>query len=217
MYIALGIGLDSSVAVVIDQMRVPFAVILGYFIFGENINKLSAFGIILAILGTVIITGTPNVTNNYLPMWIMLSSSAAWAFYNIQVKNLRDVQMLSFIGWISLFGAPQLFIISAIFEHGQAASLLVFPVASAISLLYMAIFVTIIGHGCWYYLLQKHPISHVVPYSLLTPVFGMAASIIFLKEQLSWHVPLGAILTLVGVATIVVTKKPASLKKLESF
>jgi len=217
MFIALGIGLESSVAVVIDQMRVPFAVVLGYFIFGESINKRSAFGIMLAIIGTFVITGSPNVSNNYLPMWVMLSSSAAWAFYNVQVKNLKDVHMLSFIGWISLFGAPQLFIISAIFEHGQVASLLVSPVESALSLLYMAVFVTIVGHGSWYYLLQKHPINLVVPYSLLTPIFGMAASVVLLNEELSWHIVLGALFTLAGVATIVVTKKPASLKKLESL
>jgi len=217
MFVALGTGLDSSVAVVIDQMRVPFAVVMGYFVFGEIIGKRSAFGIILALIGTFVITGAPNVSNNYFPMWVMISSSAAWAFYNIQVKNLKDVQMLSFIGWISLFGAPQLFIISAIFEHGQVASLLVSPVVSAMSLLYMAIFVTIIGHGSWYYLLQKYPVSHVVPYSLLTPIFGMASSVIFLKEELSWHITLGALFTLVGVATIVITKKPASLKKLESL
>ena len=215
MYMALGYGLDSSVAVVIDQMRVPFAVIFGYFILGEAIGKRVAFGIMIALVGTFIITGAPNVTSNYYPMWMMMGASAAWAFYNIQVKNLKDVHMLSFIGWVSLFGAPQLFIISAIFEHGQMESLLVSPIVTTASLLYMAVFVTIIGHGSWYNLLQKHPVSHVVPYSLLTPIFGMVSGVIFLKEIVTWHLMVGALFTIAGVATIVITGKAASLKKME--
>lgn len=215
MYLALGFGLASSVAVVIDQMRVPFAVIFGYFILGESIGKRAAFGIMIALIGTFIITGAPNVSSNYFAMWMMVGAAAAWAFYNIQVKNLKDVHMLSFIGWISLFGAPQLFIISAIFEHGQIDSLFVAPTIAAASLLYMAVFVTIIGHGSWYYLLQKHPVSQVVPYSLLTPVFGMIAGVVFLHETLTWHIIVGALFTIVGVAIIVTTRKVASLKKIE--
>ncbi len=121
--------------------------------------------------------------------------------------------MLSFIGWISLFGAPQLFIISAIFEHGQYESLFIAPVDTILSLLYMAIFVTIIGHGSWYYLLQKHPVSQVVPYSLLTPIFGMVAGVIFLHEVLTWHIIIGALFTIAGVATIVTTRKIIVFKK----
>jgi O-acetylserine/cysteine efflux transporter len=215
MYMALGFGLDSSVAVVIDQMRVPFAVIFGYFILGESISKKVAFGIMLALIGTFIITGAPNVSDNYYPMWMMIGAAASWAFYNIQVKNLKDVHMLSFIGWVSLFGAPQLFIISAMFESGQVESLFVAPITTTISLIYMAIFVTIIGHGSWYYLLQKHPVSHVVPYSLLTPIFGMVTGVIFLQEALTWQIILGALFTIGGVAIIVTTRRVSNLKKIE--
>jgi O-acetylserine/cysteine efflux transporter len=209
MYMALGYGLDSSVAVIIDQMRVPFAVILGYFILGETIGKRGSFGIMLALIGTFIIAGTPNAINNYYSMWMMIGAAAAWAFYNIQIKNLRNVDMLSFIGWVSLFGTPQLFIISAIFEHGQVDALLAAPKMIYVALFYISIFVTIIGHGSWYYLLQKYPVGKVVPYSLMIPVFGMVAGVIFLKEDLSWHMILGGLFTIMGVATIVTISKEA--------
>src|SRR4051812_5935144 len=54
MFMALGFVLNSSVAVVVDQMRVPFAVTLGYFLFGEAIGKRMAFGIMLALIGTFV-------------------------------------------------------------------------------------------------------------------------------------------------------------------
>lgn len=207
MFMALGFGLDSTVAVVIDQMRVPFAVTLGYFLFGETIGKKMAFGIMLALIGTFIIAGTPNVISNYYSMWMMIGAAAAWAFYNVQVKNLKDVHMLSFIGWIALFGAPQLFIISAIFETGQIEAIFKAPEIVIPALLYIAVFATIIGHGSWYYLLQKNPVSQVVPYSLMIPVFGMLAGAIFLKEAITWHIIIGALFTIGGVATIILTRK----------
>ncbi len=213
MFMGLSMGIDSAVAVVIDQLRVPFVIILGYFMFGETIGRKGAFGIFLALLGTFVITGAPNVSNNYLAMWLMVGGAAAWSFYNIQVKNLKDVHVLSFIGWISLFGAPQLFIISAIFEHGQIESIKNMPILAASSLLYMAVFVTIIGHGSWYWLLQKHPVNQVVPYSLMIPIFGMLAGIIFLHEELTWQLAVGAFLTISGVARIVITKKATVLKE----
>lgn len=207
MYIALGYGLDSSIAVILDQMRVPFAVTLGYFIFGETIGKRGAFGITLALIGTFIIAGTPNALNNYPAMWMMIAAAAAWAFYNIQVKNLQNVDMLSFIGWVSLFGTPQLFLISAIFETGQVEALLAAPKIIYFALFYISIFVTIIGHGSWYYLLQKYPVAKVVPYSLMIPVFGMLAGVILLKEQLSWQIIIGSAFTISGVASIVTIRR----------
>lgn len=209
MFMALGFGLNSSVAVVLDQMRVPFAVTLGYFLFGENIGRKMAFGIMLALIGTFIIAGAPNVMDNYYAMWMMIGAAAAWAFYNVQVKNLKDVDMISFIGWVSLFGAPQLFIISAIFETGQIESMIAAPKILIPSLFYLAVFATIIGHGSWYYLLQKNPVSQVVPYSLMIPVFGMLAGSVLLKEVITWHVIVGAIFTITGVGVIVINRKKA--------
>ncbi len=207
MFMGLSMGIDSSVAVVIDQLRVPFVIILGYFLFGETISKKAASGIVLALIGTLIITGAPNVSNNYLAMLMMVGGAAAWSYYNIQVKNLKDVHVLSFIAWVSLFGAPQLFLISGIFETGQFASMQDAPVMAVASLLYMAVFVTIIGHGSWYYLLQKHPVNQVVPFSLMIPIFGMIAGVVFLKETLTWQLIVGATFTISGVAAIVITKK----------
>jgi O-acetylserine/cysteine efflux transporter len=211
MFAALEHGLDSSVAVVIDQLRVPIAVTLGYFLFGEVLNKSGIFGIVVALLGTFVIVGTPNITENYPAFWMLVFSSTAWAFYNIQVKNLGEVDALSFIGWMSILGAPQLYIISFFIEHNQIALILDAPKMAIVSLLYVSIAATIIAHSCWYYLLKIYPVNLVVPYSLLVPVFGMLAGVAMLDEQMTWQIIVGGALTVIGVA-IVVIKKPRVAK-----
>jgi O-acetylserine/cysteine efflux transporter len=209
MFAALENGLDAAVAVVIDQLRVPFAVALGYFVFGENMGKKGMFGIAVAILGTFVIVGTPNVIDNYAAFWMLVGGSAAWAFYNMQVKNLEKLDVLPFIGWVSLLGAPQLFIISFILEGNQFPLLVAAPPVAIVSLLYVAVAATIIAHGCWYYLLKNYPINRVVPYTLLVPVFGMVAGAVLLDEIMTRQIIVGGILTILGVS-IVVIRKPKS-------
>jgi O-acetylserine/cysteine efflux transporter len=62
---------------------------------------------------------------------------------------------------------------------------------------------TIFAHGCWYYLLQYYPVSQIVPFSLLIPVFGMIASIALLEENITMGVIVGGALTVLGVAIVV--------------
>lgn len=206
MYIALEKGLDSSVAVVIDQLRVPFAVTLGYFLFGEEVGKKGVFGIVVALLGTFVIVGTPNIAQNHFAFWMLVGCSAAWALYNIQVKSLGKMDPISFIGWVSILGTPQLYLISFLLEGNKFPLLLAAPPMAIASLFYVAIGATIIAHGCWYYLLRIYPVNKVVPYSLLIPVFGMVSGILLLSEEITWQVVVGGVLTIIGVSIVVIGK-----------
>lgn len=212
MFSSLEHGLDSTVAVIVDQLRVPFAVTLSYFLFGDKMEKHGIFGIVIALLGTFVIVGTPNIMGNYAAFWMLVAASAAWAYYNTQVKNLEDLDVLSFIGWVSILGVPQLFIISSILEGDQLHLLTQLPPPSVIgSLIYVSIGATILAHGCWYYLLRTYSVNLVVPYSLLVPVFGMSAGVMLLNEALTWQVIVGGILTIIGVA-VVVMKRPKAAR-----
>jgi len=209
LYLALSHGLDVSVAVIMDQMRVPFAALLAYLIFKETVSKNAILGMIVAIIGTAIIVGSPKITNNITALCLSLSASTAWAFYNIQVKNMGKIDTISFIGWISIIGMPFLLAASLIFEHNQWQILINSDLKSVISLLYIALFSTLFAHGMWYYLLKLYKINHIIPYSLLVPFFGTLAGVIMLGEHLTWQVIAGGLFTIGGVA-IIVTAKPKS-------
>jgi O-acetylserine/cysteine efflux transporter len=57
----------------------------------------------------------------------------------------------------------------------------------------------------------------VVPYSLMIPVFGMLAGIVLLKEELSWHIIVGGLFTIAGVATIVTVHKDAIINDIKNI
>ena len=74
------------------------------------------------------------------------------------------------------------------------------------SVVYLGIVMTAIGYGIWYRVLSKHSITQVMPVLLLTPVFTIMTSIVFLGEQPSVDVLVGGVIVIGGVAMIVFSR-----------
>lgn len=211
MFFALQMGLNVNVAVVVDQLRVPFAALVGVLLLREQLSLRSIVGMAVALMGTFVLMETPNVLGNSLAFLLALASALAWAFYNVQVKYLGRMKLFSFIGLISLFGSMQLLLLSGIFEHNQLELVKHMPLPIFGWLMYMVLAATITAHGTWYHLLCKYPINVIAPYTLLVPVFGMIFSMILLHEPMGLNLLSGALLTLAGV-TMIVTRRPTAVK-----
>jgi len=203
MFSGLAYGVDVSVAAIVDQLRIPFAVLFGYFLLKEVIDRYHIIGIVVALLGSLCLIGVPSVLGNFIGFVMVMIGAISWSFYNIQVKNIPLHGALSFIGWMALLGTPQLLILSLLLESNHLSYFSDVPVYAQLSLLYLVFAATIFAHGSWYYLLQYYPVSHIVPFSLLIPVFGVAASVILLGETVTYGVLVGGTLTILGVAIVV--------------
>ncbi len=208
MFGAMRLGLDVSFAIIFDQLRVPFAVILGMFIFNEKIGWRTFAGIAVAIAGTALIAGTPHQGASTLAIIMAMMGGLGWAIYNVQLKQLGQVNALSFIGWISLLGTPQLFLLSWIFEDNQWQVITTATWEPVLAMLFTTIAVTIVAHGSWYYLLTLYPINKVVPYSLLMPFCGILFAVWMLDEHLTWAIMVGGMMTVAGIA-IILWRRPA--------
>ena len=210
MFGAMRLGLDVSVAVVVDQLRVPFAVLFSVFLLNERLGWRSISGIAIAFSGTMLIVGAPNAIGNILAFIISIGAPIGWALYNVRIKQLGNIGgPLGFLTWVALFGIPPLLLLSFCFESGQMDALKTVGWKEVALIAYIGIGVNIISHGVWYYLLARYPISQVTPYSLLVPVFGMVAAIVFLNETLTWQIIFGGLATLLGVG-IVTWRRPAA-------
>jgi O-acetylserine/cysteine efflux transporter len=203
MFAGLARGVDVSVAVIVDQLRIPFAVLFGYLLLHERIHRRDLVGIAVALLGSACLIGVPNVIGNFAGFIMVMVGAISWAFYNILVKHVPMHGAISFIGWMALLGAPQLLLLSLYFESDHVSYFVQMPSIVMASLLYLVFASTIFAHGCWYYLLQYYPVSQIVPFSLLIPVFGMIASIALLEENITMGVIVGGALTVLGVAIVV--------------
>lgn len=201
LYYGLELGLDASLAIIILQLNVPFSIIIARFFLNEPLTIKTLIGIILSLLGVLVVVNTPHLSELYLAAAIILCGTFFYALFNIQNRKFKDVPALSLVCWTNLIAAPHLFIISYFMEGNPFTLLNHITHVTLIALTYSVLVASFLSVALWVYLVQKYPINKVLPYNLISPFFGVSLSMIFLGDKPSWHVYLGGIIILLGIAT----------------
>ena len=101
-----------------------------------------------------------------------------------------------------MFSVLPLLAISAILEPGAMAKL---PSVSWVGwggALYAAFVSSLLGHGLYYLLIQRHPVAQVTPWLLLVPVLAMGLGIAFWGDRPGPRLLLGGAMVLGGVLII---------------
>jgi len=199
-------GLSVGAGIIAVQMHVPFTALLAVYWLKDPMGWRRIFGMIVAFSGLVIVVGNPSVTTHIEAFMLVLAGALCWAIYNIQVKQLK-ILARPFLAWFSLYSAI-LLIVSSLFTETKSFELLTtIPPYSAIgSLIYMAIFTTLIGMGLWSYLIGKYSVHQVTPFTLLAPFFGVISASLMLDEPLGWQIVIGGLLAIIGVGIIVIRR-----------
>jgi O-acetylserine/cysteine efflux transporter len=204
-------GLDASVAAIVVQLEVPFMVLLGVLLLRETAGLRKWIGIAMAFAGVGLIAGEPRVGGAWVSLFMVLAASFIWALGQIMVRSTKGVDGLTMTAWISVFAAPQLLLLSLIFETGQRTSILTATPIDWGAVAYLGLVMTAIGYGLWNSLLRRHPVSAVAPFLLLMPVFSIVGAVIFLGDKLTRNVLLGGLIVLVGVAIILFGRSSSAL------
>lgn len=84
---------------------------------------------------------------------------------------------------------------------GQAAQVTMTSLAWA-SLLLQGLIVSFLSYLAWFWLLRKYLATRLSAFSLLTPVFGVAAGVLLLGDPLDVRFAAGATLVLLGIAVV---------------
>ena len=159
MFLSLHMGLSASVGIVVDQVGVPFAILLAFLFFKEKPDFYEIIGIILAIFGTFFLAGTPNSLGNPIAFILMILAGFFWALYSIELKKFNSKSALALVAWISLFSFFITLAISLIFENNHLQMVKDSSLSNWISLLYTVFLASIIAHGIWGYLMTTQSIK----------------------------------------------------------
>ena len=185
------------------QAAVPFAALLAWIFFGETFGWRRILGIALAFVGLAIISGVPQLGERGDMFFLMVISALCFSIATIQIRKLGNTNFMSINGWVCIFSAPMAILISAVFETGQWNALMTAKTPTILSIFYMGLIASVFGQGLWYRLLPRYQTNQVMPYPLLVPVLSVFFGILFLDEALSWELIVGGIITINGVAVIV--------------
>ena len=198
--------IDVATAAIAIQLQVPFASLLAFVFLKDRLGWRRAAGMAIAFTGVVLIAGEPRLEGQYLALAMVIGGAFMWSIANLQIKLLGDVNGASLNAWVALFAAPQILVASLLLEEGQVEQLLRADYIGWSAVLYQSLAVVVFGYGIWYRLLRRYDLNQAMPFMLLVPVFGVASGLIFLGERLTLPLILGGLLTVAGVAIIVLRR-----------
>tara|TARA_B100000700_G_C14854435_1_gene765597 strand:- start:77 stop:946 length:870 start_codon:yes stop_codon:yes gene_type:complete len=199
--------IDASAAVLFVQCEVPFGILIAYFFLKEKIKIKNIFGIIVAFIGLIILSGSPNLEGKLVGVILVLCGAFTWALGQVLIKPISEkINGVVLTAWIGIFAGPQLIFASQIIEGNVLNNILNANYKSWLIVFYLAILMNGLGYSIWYYVLGKYPVNKILPVMLLLPVTGVITAILFLGENPDIKVLFGGLIIIIGVAMILIDK-----------
>ena len=212
MFWALARSSDVSSVAILQHMYIPISVVLAVLLLGERIGWRSVLATGIAFIGVLVIGLDPLVLKQLDVLALALLSALFQALGSIYMRGIKGVGVVSFQGWTALISLPFLVIISVLLEHDQFAIIQSASLVHWASVIYSAVVASLVGHGLFYFLVQKHPVSTVMPYMLLTPFFAVVFGVFVWGDQPGWRLLVGGVLVLLGILIITIRAKQKSIK-----
>ena len=199
-------GVPSGEACVIVQIEVPFASLLGAWIFKEKVKMTTWLAIFISIVGVVVTVGMPEKLGDLASIGFLLLAAVFWAVNTLQMKKVSSLHPFTINGAVCLMAVPQLFLLMIATEPSAPHLIKTAPMSAWLAVGYMAFISTILCYSIWFYLLRKYPISKVTPFYLVSPVTALIASNLIMGEKLQVHTLVGTLILLMGLALVVIKR-----------
>ncbi|MGB1148273.1 MAG: DMT family transporter [Alphaproteobacteria bacterium] len=201
-------GLDAGVAALVVQTEVPFLVLLGALLLGEKPTLRKWIGIVIAFAGVALTTNPTGFSGSLWPIFLVLGGAFSWALGQVMIRHMKDIDGLQVTAWAAVFAAPQLFVMSFIFEDNHVAAIQSAGLQVWLTVVYLGLVMTAFGYFLWNSLIRRHDVGAVAPFLLLLPVFAVLGGVIFLGERPDVWTLLGGAVILFGVGIITLTPSP---------
>jgi O-acetylserine/cysteine efflux transporter len=199
---ALHMAGDLSSPAIVMQSYVPMAALLAWWLLGERFGWRTGLAIGMSFAGILVLGFDPMVLDHPAALLTMLVSALFLAFGTVLMRGLSGIGMVSQQGWTAILGVLPLLALSAVLEPGGFANLAHASWIGWGGALYAAVFASLLGHGLYYVLVQRHPVAQVTPYLLLSPVMAVALGVAFWGDQPGAKLWIGGAMVLGGVLVI---------------
>ncbi|MBI2810168.1 MAG: EamA family transporter [Candidatus Melainabacteria bacterium] len=196
LFMGMYLGVTPGLASLVQQSQVFFTILLAVLFLNEKLHRWHILGGLTAFLGIGVVGANLGGSVTGTGLFLVLAGGFCWGMGNIVSKKIGNVNMISLIVWSSLFAWPPLLIVSYLLEGREQIvhSLQNLSWVSFGSVAYITFLSTLFGYGIWSWLLQRYPLSTIVPFTLMVPIAAMASSSLVFGETLdSWKVLAGTL------------------------
>jgi O-acetylserine/cysteine efflux transporter len=199
---ALQLAGNLSSPAIVMQSYVPMAALLAWWWLGERFGWRTGLAIALSFAGVLVLGFDPMVFTHPASLLLMLVSALFLAVGTVLMRPLKGLGMVSQQGWTAIIGVLPLLGLSALFEPGGFTALRAASWIGWGGAVYAALFSSLLGHGLYYALVQRHPIAQVTPWLLLTPVLAVVLGLLFYGDHPGPQLWIGGAMVLGGVLLI---------------
>lgn len=208
-------GVPVGLTSVIVQSQALFTIGFAVIAFGERPTPMQTVGIAIAAIGLLMICGTVGYDFTVGAFAVLMISPISFAIGNLLLRGARDVPMFDLFAWLCLTSAVPLFAL-ALAANGPGPtwqSLSHMSLTGLLCMLMLGAISTSIAYWLWGRLLRDYPAAQVVPFALLVPFVGSAASSIVFGEKFG-PLRLAGMLTVIGgIAVMLLAKRPQAVPK----
>jgi O-acetylserine/cysteine efflux transporter len=206
-------GVPVGLASVVVQSQALFTVAFAAIAFREIPTRMQIAGISVAAIGLLMICGTVGFDFSVGAFAVLMISPVTFAIGNLLLRQARDVAMYDLFAWLCLIPPLPLLALAFAVDGPQATwhSLAQMSPTGWISMLFIGAITTSIAYWLWGRLLRDYTAAQVVPFALLVPFVGAAASSVVFGETFG-PLRLAGMLTVVGgIAVMLLSKRPPAV------
>lgn len=200
-------GVPVGLASVIVQSQALFTVAFAVIAFGEAPTRLQVTGIAVAACGLLMICGTVGYDFSVGAFAVLMISPVVFAIGNLLLRRARKVPMFDLFAWLCLVAALPLSALTLVADGPRTVwhSLINMSPTGIVSILAIGAVSTSIAYWLWGRLLRDHTAAQVVPFALLVPFVGAAASSIVFGERFGPLRLAGMVTVVCGIAIMLLS------------
>lgn len=208
-------GVPVGLSSVIVQSQALFTIVLAAILFRELPTPLQGVGIGIAVVGLLMICGTVGYDFSVGAFVVITISPICFAIGNLLLRGAGGAPMFDLFAWLCLVAAIPLLALALLLDGPQATwqALRHMSLTGLACILALGGISTSIAYWLWGRLLRDYPAAQVVPFALLVPFVGSAASSIVFGERFGSLRLAGMITVVGGIAVMLLAKRPQAPSK----
>jgi O-acetylserine/cysteine efflux transporter len=202
-------GVPVGLTSVVVQSQALFTIGFAVLAFREMPTPMQAIGIGVATIGLLMICGTVGYDFSAGAFAVLMVSPVSFAIGNLLLRQARNVPMFDLFAWLCLVPPLPLLALALVTEGAEPTwhSLIHMSPAGLACMLALGTVSTSIAYWLWGRLLRDYPAAQVVPFALLVPFVGAAASSIVFGERFGPLRLAGMVIVVCGIALMLLSKR----------
>src|SRR3954470_5808929 len=203
-------GVPVGLTSVVVQSQALFTIGFAVLAFREMPTPMQAIGIGVASIGLLMICGTVGYDFSAGAFAVLMISPVSFAIGNLLLRQARNVPMFDLFAWLCLVPPLPLLALALVSDGAQATwySLIHMSATGLACMLALGTVSTSFAYWLWGRLLRDYPAAQVVPFALLVPFVGAAASTIMFGERFGPLRLAGMVIVVCGIAVMLLSKRP---------